>query len=73
MTQTQIDNTTIEQFINRADFHSLKVCKGFDGSFVDHWEIMFEADKKRNESGFYEWEGTQSPYPLFKIFKPKQK
>jgi len=67
MTQEKIDSMLILDLIHRPDFYSLSVTE-FEGK--EYWELVFRG--KRSEGRiYYEWEGSQSPQSLFKIFKLK--
>lgn len=67
MTQEQIDSMLILDLIHRKDFYSLSVAE-FDGR--QYWELVFKGVRPEGRI-YYEWEGSQSPQSLFKIFKIK--
>jgi len=67
MTQEKIDSLPILDLIHRSDFYSLSVTN-FEG--VEYWVLIFKG-KREEGKNYYEWEGSQSPQSLFKIFKLK--
>lgn len=67
MTEEQVNNTPILEFINRPDFNSLNVT---NIEWKSYWEITF-LGKQLDNGGLYEWEGSKSPFKYFKIYKPK--
>jgi len=67
MTQEQIDNLLILDLIHCPDFNSLRV-EEFEGK--KYWDITFHG-KRVEGKPYYEWEGSQSPQSIFRIYKTK--
>lgn len=68
MIQEQIESMPILDLIYRPDFYSLTISEFKN---LQYWEIVFTGKRVVGKI-YYEWEGKQSPQPLFKIFKTKQ-